>query len=140
MITPTTQNTPTPDAVTVLLDKTQYGVDDTLHISIANRLTTPVTGSDHQSACTIVKVQMQRAGSWIDMGKCLQGTPTRRVTLEANTTTAVAVSPGASNFATNAHWNAGTYRIAFSYIPGKDEITGPSTVVYSATFTIGSSL
>jgi hypothetical protein len=133
-----TQNTPAPDEVTIFLDKTQYGLADTLKVTISSRVATPITTSDHQSACTIVKVQMQRADSWVEVGKCLQGTPTRRITLDANSTTTVVIGPAATNLATNAHWHAGTYRIVFTYILGKDEITGPSTTIYSAPFTIGS--
>ena len=128
--------TPAPDSVTLLLDKAQYAASDTLTITLYNKVATPITASDHQSACTIVTVQMQRNDAWVNVGKCLQGTPTRRITLDANSTMAITVAPGASNLAPNAQWQAGTYRVAFTYIPGKDEVVGPATVVYSASITV----
>jgi hypothetical protein len=130
------QATPAPDKVTLVLGKAQYTAGEALNITLYNKVATPITASDHQSACTIVKVQVQRNGAWVDVGKCLQGSPTRRITVDANATMTVTVAPGASNLAPNAQWQAGTYRVAFTYIPGKDEVVGPATVVYSATFTI----
>ncbi|MBA3822695.1 MAG: hypothetical protein H0X24_02180, partial [Ktedonobacterales bacterium] len=111
--TPTGGNgggTPAPDKVTVLLDKAQYGVGDTFTISVVNRVATPITASDHQSACSIVTVQVERNGAWVNIGKCLQGKPTQRITLAANATTTIAMAPGVMSLAANTTWQAGTYR------------------------------
>lgn len=140
--TSTVSGTPVPTANVVRLElsQTSYAAHEAVVVNILNGLTTPITASDHHSGCSLVDLQWQTSsGAWQTIGKCLQGTATHLITLPAGTASVQIVSPGASNLTINATWASGTYRVAFTYFVGEDEVPPASlqsATIYSATFSV----
>ncbi|HEV7127155.1 MAG TPA: hypothetical protein VGN32_06915 [Ktedonobacterales bacterium] len=126
---------PTPDAVTVTLDGSQYTSGAVVVATILNGLPTTIVATDHQSECTMVQVQRNVNGGWVVMNRCLEMTLTRMIPLAAGSATVVRLAPRAEQ-STAASWPAGAYRIAFSYFTGTVGEPGAGTTVYSATFTV----
>lgn len=131
---------PTPGKVGLALSKVRYTADEAMVITILNGLTTPITASDHHSGCTLVDVQLLTSNNtWQTVGKCLQGKPTRLISLAAGATSAQTISPGASNLALNAAWQTGTYRIAFTYFLGDAKgvpTSSQTNTIYSAVISV----
>jgi hypothetical protein len=76
-----------------------------------------------------VTLQLQGGGAWQDVGPCLVKTPTGLIEIKPGTTnTEQVMAPGQP-----AGWIAGTYRVQLTYTLQR---FGPSTVLYSGTFTI----
>ena len=92
---------------------------------------------DERSDCTVVDLERWVNSSWQIQAPCVNMQPAPhvvQVALDAVLTQQLA--PGLSD-ATVGSWSAGTYRIAFAYVTSADQPFGQSTVIYSASFTIG---
>lgn len=124
--------------VAVTVGASSYRSSDTITLTVLNQLGAAIVATDHHSSCTIVQLQREVGGEWQDEGGCSLGMATRQIPLAAGSSTSVTVAPGAGQMTTKP-WSAGTYRVAFTYLPGPIDGTATadgSVTVYSATFTV----
>jgi hypothetical protein len=142
-LTPTPHMSATPvigatsGPVTLALDKPQYTPADTIVVTIHNGLATPIFARTGHSDCTPVDLERWANGSWQVEAPCGNALPTLHASRIAPSAILMQqLAPGQSDFAPDL-WTAGTYRIAFAYVTSADQPFGQSTVVYSASFTIG---
>lgn len=130
--TPTTGPT---QGIVVEVGAVTYGTGDTIAVTVRNNLSSDIIATDHQTSCTIVRLQMQVSGTWQDQGGCTMGIATRRVTLAAGSSTSVQVTPGGGQLSSKP-WTAGTYRVAFAYQPAGSSPSADAQINYSAQFTV----
>jgi hypothetical protein len=57
--------------VTLSTDKGNYSTADAITAVLTNGLNQPITVFDLKSYCTIVRLQRQEGGSWVNVGECL---------------------------------------------------------------------
>jgi hypothetical protein len=122
--------------VRVVVEADRYGSCDTIPVWAGNGLDHSISGTDHQSDCTIVTLQHRVADTWETLARCLLATPTRVVVLPSMHANFIPLAPGGSGTQQGGAWPAGTYRVAFSYYEGSEPSPGTAKVVYSPTFTI----
>jgi hypothetical protein len=122
---PTVSAAITPGQVTLTRGTARYSSCDRITAVIANGLTTPISAADHQTNCTLLTLQQAVAGGWQPEPPCRWQTPTRLVTIPANSAILQELAAGSG-------WPAGTYRLTFTYFSGTTRAT-----VSSAAFTIG---
>lgn len=137
---------PTPGQVTVTLVGTPQGTAQgtaqsyskgaIITVEIANGLSSTITTTDHHTNCTMVTLEQQVGGAWQPVGKCVIMTATRMIPIAAGQVVKQELRP--QNGMTNVGiWQAGTYRVAFSYSAGSNtETPGSGATIYSPTFTI----
>ncbi len=140
-VTPHTSATPvfgaTSGPVAVAVEKPQYAPADTVVASIHNGLATPIFARDERSDCAIVDLERWVNSSWQIQAPCVNMQPAPHVVqLASDAILTQQLAPGLSDSLIGS-WPAGTYRIAFAYVTSTDQPFGQSTVVYSASFTIG---
>jgi hypothetical protein len=125
--------------VTVEVEKLHYAPNDTLVASIHNGLATPIFARDERSDCGVVDLERQVNGdSWQIQAPCVNMRPAPRVVqLAPDTILTQELASGPGDSSTGSSWPAGTYRITFAYVTSADQPFGQSTVIHSASFTIG---
>lgn len=112
--------------VTVQLSARGYHAHDTIVVTISNGTSQAISFADHQSNCTVVLLQQQRAASWESINACKLMTLTRFLSLKAGQSTTATLRTSGTT------WSTGTYRVAFSYRMG----SSPAAVAYSPLFQI----
>lgn len=123
--------------VAVAVDKPHYAPDETIVASIHNGLSMPIFARDERSGCTLVNLERWVSTSWQIQAPCVNMQPAPHVVrLAPDAVLAQQLAPILSD-ASNGPWPKGTYRIAFAYVTGANQPLGQSTVIYSASFTIG---
>ena len=127
--------TPTAGPVTLTLDKQQYSANDTITITVTNNGATAIFVADHQTACTIISLEINVNGAWQPIRDCQQMTATRLIEIMAGATSVQKLAPGAGRI-TNKPWAAGTYRATLTYGIGGSPIPNASKVATSTPFTI----
>jgi hypothetical protein len=125
----------TPGEVRVAVDGQRFGQCDTITLWAGNGLSQTIVTADHQTDCSIVTLQRQVSSAWQVVGTCNLATPTRVVELQTNTAQYIQLQPGAAGVQ-GASWQAGAYRVAFTYHTGESSSSEGATV-YSSQFTIG---
>jgi hypothetical protein len=133
---------PKPGQVNILLDKTHYGVNDTITVSITNGLATSIYSAQRYTNCTILTLQWKSGASWAVWGRCLAEQTPHLTQVKAQSITPIQLIPGNTGAGvprkgTTLAWQPGTYRIVFSYNTIPDEENPQGVVAQSATFTIG---
>lgn len=131
-----TAEPPTSGAVTLVLNQTSYGPNDTIHITIRNGLKTTILTPDHRTDCMLVELERQSGSTWQAVAPCRLEIVTKIVSLAAGSSTPQLLAPVGTNPSAGGSWPAGTYRIAFGYGVGSQEALTQQTVVYSATFAV----
>jgi hypothetical protein len=127
-----------PGPVTVRTDHVTYQSCALIQVAVANGLPQTVYALDHQSACTLVALQVQAGAGWLAVDRCALETPTGPHPIAAGSTSIQILRPGVgSGQPPRAEWQPGTYRIAFSYLLRSEPTATQRQTVYSATFTIG---
>jgi hypothetical protein len=133
--TPSPNGTATPGPITVTPDKQQYSQSDTIAVTIVNGTSTGIVAADHQSNCTTVSLQWWTSQSWQPQNPCRLMIATRLIPILPGATLAQQLHPQGG---TPPGWATGTYRVAFTYYVGTPgNISGSTTTIYSATFTVG---
>jgi hypothetical protein len=131
---PTSTTGPT-QGVVVEVGKPSYATTETIAVTVRNALSASIIATDHQTACTIVQLQIESNGAWQNQGGCALGIATRQVPLAAGSVTPVSVDPAAGQIKARP-WPAGSYRVAFTYRTGDIATPSPSVTVYSPIFTV----
>ncbi|HLW01755.1 MAG TPA: hypothetical protein VKT82_24080 [Ktedonobacterales bacterium] len=127
---------PTAGAVTLVLNQTSYGSNDTIHVTIRNGLKTTIYTADHRTDCMLVQLERQSADTWQAVAPCRLEIVTKIVSLAAGSSTPQLLAPVSTSPGSGGSWPAGTYRIAFGYGAGSQAALTQQTVVYSATFVV----
>ncbi len=120
----------------VVLDtsKSGYVEQEAVFLRVNNDTPQNVVVYDHQSFCSIVTVQKQEGGNWVNLYECLLATPSKpvkiasRVEIELKLPTDEATTKLAQ----------GTYRLQTTYwnLDANGNPTGNPTNIYSATFSV----
>ena len=140
--TPPATLTPTPSlvssgGVTVALEKPQYAPSDTIVATIHNGLATPIFARDGRSDCTLLDLERRVNEAWQIQAACVNMQPVRHIAQVAHGAILTQqLAPSLSDSSTES-WPPGTYRLAFAYVTSVDQPFGQSTVIFSATFTVG---
>lgn len=123
--------------VALMVERLRYMSDDTIVASIHNTLATPIFARDGRSDCAVVDLERWVNISWQIQAPCVNMQPTPHIAqIAPNAVLTQQLAPGLSDSSIGS-WPAGTYRIAFAYVSSADQPFGQSTVIYSASFTIG---
>lgn len=123
---------PTPSQVTVTTSQQRYTPSDTVIVTITNGLATRILAADHQSNCTIVRIELQSGQAWQPQNPCKLMSPTRLIPLDPGSATTQQLQPIQQAGATR--WTSGTYRIVLAY---RQNPTDADTTIYSASFDVG---
>jgi hypothetical protein len=106
----------------------------TITFTLDNQTTQAISFADHQSECTVILLQMmpqlQENGQWQPLAPCKALTLTRFLTLAAEKSLTLTLSPP------NGQWVPGLYRGALSYVSSGAEV--PSKTVFAPSFRVGS--
>lgn len=113
-------------AVTVATSNSQFARGETVTVYINNGLSQSIFVADHQTACSLVTIELQSASGWRPLAPCRMMTPTRAIEI-ASGATKTQLIPSANLLP------AGTYRIRLAYAL---QVFGSSTNVYSGLFTV----
>lgn len=126
--------------VTVTVDQEHYGTKDTVVVRVTNGFGTNIYAANHETACTIVTLEMSAGGTWQPAGACREGILTAFIPVRAGTAATFDLAPGGGQIKSGA-WTVGTYRVVLHYTASSPDggAAPPASsfnTVYSATFTI----
>ncbi len=127
---------PSVEKVSVTTERSSYDVSEPVAIKIVNANDRKVLAPDQKTHCSIVYVQRQEAGGWVDVAPCPSMRPTRLLVINARQELLLKLPPedGGVRFA------PGTYRVQLTYYladEGGNPIGSP-IASYSPQFTITS--
>jgi len=128
-----TGNAPMPTAtngpVTLEVAATSYHTNDTISVTLKNQETQTIYFIDHLTNCTVLLLQRQVNGNWIDVNICESSGHSTWHTLDAGQTLNVKLTPPP-----NSSWSTGLYRATLSYRLGQEYTA--LTAIYSAGFQV----
>lgn len=142
---PAPATTPAPGSsaggVYVSVGQPSYSPTDTIVVTVTNGTSHDVFAANHQTACTIVRLERLDGATWTPAGGCDEGTVTTFIPVRAGSSATFHLAPG-GGMMKSAPWAAGTYRVAFRYTQtvagsGGGAPSASFNTVYSATFTVG---
>ncbi len=109
--------------VSITTNRTAYGPDDAIVVTVQNRLPTPIYAMDTQASCSILALQHQGNGSWqpSQVAQCPQKRPARPVKIEAGATYTATITAGYPGMA-RLSFPAGSYRLVLTYSTSPDGI------------------
>jgi hypothetical protein len=113
-MTPGFSGQTTSGQVTLTLNKTQYGAEDPVIVTVHNGLSQSIWLGDSRTGCPSVVLERQVNGQWQRVSKCAPATKLRSVAIAAGAQVVVRVD-AAAGMDTGAGWPAGTYRATLSY-------------------------
>ena len=129
---PTTPGSVTvpPGQVVITVAKSSYASHEAIIATITNGLASTIIVRDHQSACTLLTLQMQTDKQWVVQAPCRLSTVTRLLLIPAHTSRMQSLAPGSTP------WTGGQHRLMLSYTIGTadENSAGTFTEVYSPTF------
>lgn len=133
--TPVSSVPPT-SAVTLSADHASYSPSSTITITVTNNRSTSIFTFDHQTSCTILTLQRQKASGWENVGGCAMGRATRQVEIKAGATMQVTLAPGAGQMQA-IPWPTGTYRAVLNYALQPQEMANANMILAATpNFTI----
>ena len=112
--------------VLVNTDRQEYQEREELEVTVTNDLDTRITTYDQRAFCTIIGLEISRAGQWEEIRNCFVGAPPQTVTLEPHSKSILKL-PGLA---------AGFYRAVVSFSLGATFDLGRSQVAYSTAFSV----
>jgi len=123
--------------VSVATDHTTYSRRPEIHVTLTNTLSTSIFAPNHFANCTIFDLQQLVKGKWQPpkepLAHCALASPTVMIEIKPGTTYTATIkigSPRAPGF------EAGTYRLAFSYSSTRTPTDAQGTAVNSQNLTI----
>jgi len=119
---------PTP-AVMLLVGAASYPLGSTISVTITNRGGQTISFSDHQTNCTVLRVERQVGNAWQMVAPCRSMIKTRLLFLAGGGAMPVQLS-------TSPPWVAGLYRARLDYSLGLEAAPGPLQIVYSSQFRV----
>jgi hypothetical protein len=147
----TTPPTKTSGPIALATDHSSYAPTDIIHVTVTNTTDAPVYVLTHQASCSILTVEYQKNGSWIDvslpplsLARCSEGIPTTVVPIAAGTTYQANIMAGYLRQG-DAAFPVGQYRLGLHFAnkaptPGGGiELPSPQAT-YSAVITVDSKI
>lgn len=131
----TNGGTPVAGAVTLTLDKQQYGPNDTITITVTNGGSADIFAANHQTACTIITLEVNVNGAWQPIHNCQQMSATRLIKIAAGATSIQTLTPGSGQIV-GKPWATGTYRATLAYGTGSAPTPNAGKLAITTTFTI----
>lgn len=138
-----------PGPVTITADHTRYLSTDAIAVTVTNNRPRPIYAWDGNAYCSILKLEVLRAGTWSLSSAAACGCPWTCGAVHCHTVRApqlVTIAPGASYTATIQHnqdvpFPDGVYRLTLLYatVPpsiGADQPSAPPEAVITAPFDI----
>jgi|SRR5690242_7420235 len=127
---------PPAGAIALSTDRASYTTSGNINIivTLINGRATSIFAFDHQTSCTILRLQRQTASGWQAVGGCAQGRMTVQVEIKAGAKMKITLAPTAGQMHPTP-WPAGTYRVALNYSLQKQEMATGATAT-SPTFAI----
>jgi hypothetical protein len=127
---------PSAERVSIVTEQSAYDVNDPIAVKIVNGHDQNIVTWDHKTNCTIVVLQKQEAGGWVNVAPCPLLTPTRLVTIGARTEHLMKLPPESFG----ARFEPGTYRLEFAwfFVDGNGQPVGNPAPIYSPQFTLTS--
>jgi hypothetical protein len=125
--------TPPPQALmlSVMTDKTQYAAGEHATVTIRNAGDVSVFATSGRTFCTIIGVQRQTNGTWLEVGGCTTSQPPGTVEIKPGVPLTFTLDPSATG---NAELGPGTYRLELGVAVGSR--TGPTATVYSSEYVV----
>lgn len=125
---------PPSNQVIINTDKPAYVEQEAVFLRVNNDTPQNVVAFDHQSFCTIITVQRQEGGNWVNVFPCLLTTPTRPVKISSRENLEIKLPT--DNAASKLP--AGDYRLLLTHwnLDANGSTTGNPTNTFSATFSV----
>jgi hypothetical protein len=133
-MTPGFSGQTTPAQVTLTINKTQFGAEDPVIVTVHNGLTQTIWLGDRRTGCPSVVLERQVNGQWQPVNRCALGPKPRSTALAAGAETVVQLD-ATTGIDTGAGWPAGTYRATLSYTTDQKMVSA-QTVAQSTQFII----
>jgi len=133
-MTPGFSGQTTSGEVTLTLNKTQYGAEDPVIVTVHNGLSQSIWLGDSAPGCPSVVLERQVNGQWQRASKCAPATLPRSVAIAAGAQRVVRMDASAG-MDTGAGWPAGTYRATLTYATDQKTVSAQSST-QSTQFTI----
>lgn len=125
---------PPSNQVIINTSKPAYVEQEAVLLRVNNDTAQNVVAFDHQSFCTIITVQRQEGGDWVNVFPCLLATPSRPVKISSreNLEIKLPTDDAASKLP------AGNYRLLLTHwnVDASGNTTGNPTNTFSATFSV----
>ncbi|HQR33250.1 MAG TPA: hypothetical protein PLK30_10955 [Blastocatellia bacterium] len=120
--------------VLVAPGKGAYEEQEQLTLSVNNVTSQTIVAYDHQSYCSIVTVQRNEGGNWVDMFPCLLGSQSNLIKISAGEDRKLKLPADTAP----TKLAAGAYRLEFTYwqVDANGNPTGNPTTVFSNTFAV----
>ncbi|HET6349159.1 MAG TPA: hypothetical protein VFH88_08755 [Candidatus Krumholzibacteria bacterium] len=122
--------------VRISVDRSSYSMGDTIVVDVHNGLDSLLTTHDHQSFCSIARLDRATPVGWDDAGPCNSLAPTRQVSIASGESNSFRLPVVASPDAYPAVTQTGTYRWEFIYSVGPHFSFSRSAHVLSGTFVV----
>jgi len=133
-VTPDFSGKTTLGRVTLTLNKTQYGAEDPVIVTVHNGLNESIWLGDSRTSCPSVVLERLMNGQWQPVSRCALGPKPRSTALSAGAQTVVQLD-ATTGIDTGAGWPKGTYRASLSYTTDQQSAS-TQTSVQSTQFTI----
>jgi hypothetical protein len=121
--------TATQGPVTLGVGATSYHTNDTFEVTLSNRENQTIYFADHLTNCSVILLQQQVNGNWVNMDNCGLGILSAWHTLDSGQQLTVKLAPPSGD-----HWPNGLYRAQVRYRP-TNSFTSLVTI-YSAGFEV----
>jgi hypothetical protein len=128
-----------PGEVSAKLGSDGYPVGAVIHVTVSNGLDHPIYTEDSKTACSIVFLQRQDADSWHDIVGCRLGRPTSIVAIDSVLGRRIELDPTSFHLSDGTGrpaFDAGRYRVSFTYRVDPDIAAAEPMIAYSAEFLI----
>src|SRR5690348_14844036 len=98
--------------ISITTNRSSYGPDDAITVTVHNRLSTPIYAMDTQASCSILALHYQVNGTWqpSQVAQCPQKRPARPVKIEAGATYTTTITAGYPGMA-RLSFPTGSYRL-----------------------------
>ncbi|MFN0112218.1 MAG: hypothetical protein ACKVZH_25435, partial [Blastocatellia bacterium] len=125
---------PPTNQVILNTNKPAYQEQEAVFLKVNNDTAQNIVAYDHQSFCSIVTVQQQQGGNWVNVFPCLLATPSRPVKIGSREELELKLptDDGSSKLP------GGTYRLSLNYWTpdANGNPTGNPTTIVSGPFTV----
>jgi hypothetical protein len=133
----TSPSTDTGGPVSIGTDHAQYGVKESIQVTVTNHTQQAIYAWDTKASCSILDLEGQNGGAWQSSSdaQCAMKRAAASVKIEPGATYSATIRPGPlAN--SNAAFAGGGYRLQLAYGASGATAESAPTIVYSALLTI----
>jgi len=125
---------PSSDRVSVMTERSEYDVSETIVARVANGNDRSIVTWDHQSNCTILTMEKQELNGWVAVAPCPLLSPVLPEKIGPRMEVLVRLTPGSFN----NRFDPGTYRLRFfwQFVGDNGQPAGNIMTTYSPQFTL----